>query len=140
MSKVYVDVLAEFSRDGVLIPKSFRWTDGIVYQIDKITDKRRAASLKAGGVGMRYTCIIGGQQKYLYYEDNNMWFMEGWYVDIALKSEEDDYSLVFLKVSIFSQSSNVSELLAATCKGKVSHPFVSTKLFILYNKGVERIE
>lgn len=77
MSKVYVDVLAEFSRDGVLIPKSLRWTDGIVYQIDKITDKRRAASLKAGGVGMRYTCIIGGQQKYLYYEDNNMWFMEG---------------------------------------------------------------
>lgn len=76
MSKVYVDVLAEFSRDGLLIPKSLRWTDGMVYQIDKITDKRRAASLKAGGVGMRYTCIIGGQQKYLYYEDNNMWFME----------------------------------------------------------------
>lgn len=25
---------------------------------------------------MRYTCIIGGQEKHLFYEDNNMWFME----------------------------------------------------------------
>lgn len=77
MSKVYVEVMAEFTKDGELIPKSFIWTDGIRYEIDRITDKRRAASLKAGGAGMRYTCIIGGQEKYLFYEDNNMWFMEG---------------------------------------------------------------
>lgn len=77
MSKVYVEVMAEFTKDGELIPKSFVWTDGIRYEIDRITDKRRAASLKAGGVGMRYTCFIEGQQRYLYYEDNNMWFMEG---------------------------------------------------------------
>lgn len=77
MSKVYVEVMAEFTKDGELIPKSFVWTDGIRYEIDRITDKRRAASLKAGGAGMRYTCIIGGQQRYLFYEDNNMWFMEG---------------------------------------------------------------
>ena len=77
MSKVYVEVMAEFTKDGELIPKSFIWTDGIRYEIDRITDKRRAASLKAGGAGMRYTCIIEGQQRYLFYEDNNMWFMEG---------------------------------------------------------------
>ena len=77
MSKIYVDVIAEFSKDGELIPKSLRWEDGRVYEIDRILDKRRAASLKAGGVGMRYTCIICGQQKHLFYEDNNMWFVEG---------------------------------------------------------------
>lgn len=77
MSKIYVDVIAEFSKEGELIPKSLRWEDGRVYDIDRILDKRRAASLKAGGVGMRYTCIICGQQKYLFYEDNNMWFVEG---------------------------------------------------------------
>lgn len=77
MSKVYVEVMAEFTKDGELIPKSFVWTDGIRYEINRITDKRRAASLKAGGAGMRYTCIIEGQEKYLFYEDNNMWFMEG---------------------------------------------------------------
>lgn len=77
MSKVYVEVMAEFTKDGELIPKSFIWTDGIRYEIERVTDKRCAASLKAGGAGMRYTCIIEGQQRYLFYEDNNMWFMEG---------------------------------------------------------------
>ena len=49
-SKVYVDVTAEFSKEGVLTPKSFRWTDGSVYEIQRVKDIRRAASLKAGGV------------------------------------------------------------------------------------------
>ena len=75
-SKVYVDVTAEFSKEGVLTPKSFRWTDGSVYEIQRVKDIRRAASLKAGSVGMRYTCIVNGRESYLYYEDNNMWFME----------------------------------------------------------------
>lgn len=75
-NKVYVDVTAEFSKDGDLVPKSFRWEDGQVYEIERIKDVRRAASLKAGGVGMRYTCVIGGQEKHLFYEDNNMWFIE----------------------------------------------------------------
>ena len=29
-----------------------------------------------GGAGMRYTCLIDGKEVYLFYEDNNMWFME----------------------------------------------------------------
>lgn len=77
MSKVYVDVMAEFTKDGDLIPKSLKWTDDVWYEIDRVIDIRRAASLKAGGAGMRYTCIIGGQKRYLFNEDNNMWFMEG---------------------------------------------------------------
>lgn len=43
-NKVYVDVIAKFSKEVVLTPKNFRWTDG--------------------------------RESYLYYEDNNMWFME----------------------------------------------------------------
>lgn len=65
MSKIYVDVMAEFTRDGNLIPKSLKWTDGVRYEIDRVTDIRRAASLKAGGAGMRYTCIIGGTKEIL---------------------------------------------------------------------------
>lgn len=76
MSKIYVDVTAEFSKEGILTPKSIKWEDGMVYDIDRIKDIRRAASLKAGGAGMRYTCMINGQDKYLFYEDNNMWFVE----------------------------------------------------------------
>lgn len=62
MSKIYVDVMAEFTKDGNLIPKSLKWTDGVRYEIDRVTDIRRAASLKAGGAGMRYTCIIGDKR------------------------------------------------------------------------------
>ena len=76
-SKVYVDVNATFSKDGRLIPKSFIWTDGHLYEIQKVKDVCRAASRKAGGVGIRYTCIIDGRESHLYYEDNNMWFVEG---------------------------------------------------------------
>ena len=50
-SKVYVNVMAEFTKDGRLLPKSFIWKDGHIYEIQKVTDIRRAASLKAGGVG-----------------------------------------------------------------------------------------
>ena len=76
-SKVYVDVNATFSKDGRLIPKSFIWTDGHLYEIQKVKDVCRAASRKAGDVGIRYTCIIDGRESHLYYEDNNMWFVEG---------------------------------------------------------------
>lgn len=75
--KIYVDVNARFSKDGRMIPISFIWKDGRTYEIQRIKDVRRAASLRAGGVGMRYTCIIDGRESYLFYEDNNMWFVEG---------------------------------------------------------------
>ena len=74
--KVYVTVTAEFTADGILLPRSFIWEDGRCYQIDRVKDKRRAASTKAGGVGERYTCIVEGKEVFLYYEDNNKWFME----------------------------------------------------------------
>lgn len=76
MGKVYVDVQALFTAAGALLPTSIRWTDGRVYQIDRILDVRRAASLKAGGVGIRYTCRILGKERYLWYEDP-AWFVEG---------------------------------------------------------------
>lgn len=75
-NKVYVDVLAEFTREGILLPREITWEDGRKYVIRNIKDKRRAASTKAGGVGERYTCMIDGKEVFLFYEDNNMWFME----------------------------------------------------------------
>ena len=71
--KVYVEVTAKFDTEGNITPLS---EDGPVYEIDRILDKRRAASLKAGGIGMRYTCLISGRQSYLYYEEPR-WFVEG---------------------------------------------------------------
>lgn len=74
--KVYVSVTAVFTKDGKLVPKSFVWKNGHVYEIQKVTDVRRAASLKAGGAGLRYTCIVDGRESHLFYEENNLWFVE----------------------------------------------------------------
>ena len=76
MDKVYVDVLAVFSREGELIPKAFVWEDGHRYEIDKISKPERCASRKAGGTGYRYTCMVEGKICHLTYEENYKWFME----------------------------------------------------------------
>ncbi len=73
--KVYVEVTAKFDTEGNITPLSVTWKDGTVYEIDKIVDKRRVASLKAGGIGMRYTCRIRNQESYLFYEEPR-WFVE----------------------------------------------------------------
>ncbi len=57
--KVYVDVDAHFCKDGRLIPRAIIWEDGRRYKIDKVIQIARRASLKAGGCGIRYTCIVG---------------------------------------------------------------------------------
>lgn len=74
--KVYVEVTAVFTEDGRMLPKAFRWEDGTEYEIARIKNVCRAASRKAGGAGVCYTCVICGQEKHLYYEENNRWFLE----------------------------------------------------------------
>ena len=74
--KVYVEVTARFDTEGWITPLSLVWKDGTVFEIDRVLDCRRAASLKAGGIGMRYTVRISNRQRYLYYEDPR-WFVEG---------------------------------------------------------------
>lgn len=73
--KVYVQVNAIFYPDGRLLPLSFIWEDGQSYAIDKVLGVIRAASLKAGGTGMRYTCMVHGRETCLFYEEDR-WFME----------------------------------------------------------------
>lgn len=76
MRKVYVGVVARFDPAGGLIPQSVTWEDGTIYHIDRVLDARRSASLKAGGIGIRYTVRIHGKHTFLYYEDP-AWFVEG---------------------------------------------------------------
>lgn len=73
--KQYVSVTAKFDPDGNLLPLIIHWNDGRNFEIDRVTDIRYAASLKAGGMGIRYTCRIAGAQKYLFLEENR-WFVD----------------------------------------------------------------
>lgn len=74
--KVYVSVLAMFDPEGAKKPLGIIWTDGRKFSIDNVLDVRRAASLRAGGVGIRYTCEVSGKVVFLYDEEGR-WFMEG---------------------------------------------------------------
>lgn len=80
--KVFVDMIVIQYKSGSLKPLYLVWEDGRKYQIDKVLDIRKAASLKAGGRGIRYTCRIQGQIKNLFLEDDR-WFIEK---DILYKS------------------------------------------------------
>ena len=75
--KIYVDVNVEFMKDGSLIPKAIHWYDGTTYEVQKITDVRRAANLRTGGTGIRYTVYVDGYESHLYYGDDCRWFVEG---------------------------------------------------------------
>lgn len=76
MQKVFVDVTATFTKDGNLHPLYFVWEDGKRYEIDKVFENKKAASLKVGGQGIRFRCRVRGKEVYLFLEDGK-WFMEG---------------------------------------------------------------
>ena len=73
--RINLQVNADFDLDGNIRPRAITWEDGRVFEIDRVLDARRAASLKAGGVGMRYTCRIRGKEVRLFNEEGH-WFME----------------------------------------------------------------
>ena len=82
--KVYVEVLVSFDEEGRMLPMMLVWEDGRKYAIDKVTDIRQAAAMKAGGQGDRYTVIINGQQSYLFFERSTNLsgnFIGRWFVE-----------------------------------------------------------
>ncbi len=72
--KIYVGVFVKITDEGKVIPYGLQWTDQKIYKIDRILDVRKAASLKAGGCGMRYICMIRGRKVELFDEEGR-WFV-----------------------------------------------------------------
>ena len=83
-TKVYVRVRADFSEEGIMLPREITWEDGKKFEIDRILDIRQAPALKAGGQGDRYTIMVQGKQSYLFFERSTnltgnvigRWFVE----------------------------------------------------------------
>ena len=82
--KIYVEVVAVFKKEGLLLPREIVWEDGRRFSVDKVLDLRPAAAQKAGGQGGRYTILVGGRLRFLFFErstaleGNNLgrWFVE----------------------------------------------------------------
>ena len=75
IKKTYVEVEVKFDTNGNILPLKIIWEDGKEFLIDRVVDKKNAASMKAGGNGMRYTIRINGKTTYLWYEEPG-WFVE----------------------------------------------------------------
>lgn len=73
--KVYVTVNADHKPDGTCRPKTIQMENGPKYEIDRVLQVCRAASM-AGGRGIRYTIRIGRTQTCLFDELNGRWFVE----------------------------------------------------------------
>ena len=82
--KVYVQVKVDFREDGIMLPRKITWEDGREYEIDRVSDIRQAAAMRAGGQGDRYTIYVQGKQSYLFFERSpnqtgnciGRWFVE----------------------------------------------------------------
>ena len=66
--KEYVAVSVQFNEDGVMLPRALTWENGITYEIDRVLDIRPSYAAKAGGQGDRYTVMMRGQRRFLYFE------------------------------------------------------------------------
>ena len=73
--RTYVQVIATFHEDGRITPHALTFHDR-QFIIDRVLDRRPAAATKAGGQGMRYTVRIGDKQTYLFYDEQQRWFVE----------------------------------------------------------------
>ena len=74
MKKTFVKVLTEIDENGKKTPKVIDF-DGVKYEIDRVLDMKRCASMKVGGVGERYRVRIKDKETYIFFEDNK-WFVE----------------------------------------------------------------
>ena len=72
--KQFVDVICLNQKTGQIRPLYILWENGIKYPIDKITDNS-SCFIKKWGMGLRFTCKIGNNYRYLFLEEGK-WFIE----------------------------------------------------------------
>lgn len=60
--RTYVQVNSDFDPTGYMQPRTITWKDGRVFKIEAVRD------LRPGRKGERYTVVIKGEERYLFYE------------------------------------------------------------------------
>ncbi len=71
--KRYVSVKVMFEENGNIVPEAITWDEEHCYPISKIIDIR-CKKITAKITEIKFTCVILGQIKYLYYDEKR------WYV------------------------------------------------------------
>ena len=71
-----VNVIAEFTASGQLIPMAIRWKDGRIFDIEKVIYSNKCVGVVSGKASHRFKILVGGEERYLFYEANGQWFIE----------------------------------------------------------------
>ena len=66
--RVYVKVNSDFDSTGYMQPKTITWQDGRIFTIDSVRDFRPSKSEGGIKTGGRYTVVIKGEERYLFFE------------------------------------------------------------------------
>ena len=66
--RVYVKVNSDFDSTGAMMPRAIIWSDGRTFRIDSVRDFRPASTLEPGLSGDRFTVVIHGEEKDLFFE------------------------------------------------------------------------
>ena len=66
--KRYVEVEAAHLPDGSVLPRVVVWHDGRRFAVRAVLGRRRCASLKVGGEGVRYDVLVGQARTFLFHE------------------------------------------------------------------------
>ena len=66
--KQYINVDVVFDTSGRMRPQVIHWVDGRRYEISRVKAIVPAAARKSGGQGDRYTVMLAGQERYLFFE------------------------------------------------------------------------
>ena len=75
--KVYVETIVRFAADGGMRPLCIVWEDGRKYKIDRVKFAERAPARVSSVLPVRYTCLFGGRERCLYFEEaEKRWFVE----------------------------------------------------------------
>lgn len=83
-NRTYVKTEVSFDEYGRMMPVSLIWKDGRKFTIDCVTDIRQSAAMKIGSQRDRYTIVLGGRERYLFFERSinfscniiGRWFVE----------------------------------------------------------------
>jgi hypothetical protein len=75
--KKFVKVDCTITEIGQLIPRRIYYDDLHVYEVDKVLEVRKAASLKVGGNGLLYRVRIMNKETRIFFDNYNFkWFIE----------------------------------------------------------------
>ena len=81
-AKEFVDVMAiHWAENGGIEPKRIHLKNGAILLVSRVFAVTRAASLRAGGQGMRYECRVtnardGFEFRIYLFHDGDYWFIE----------------------------------------------------------------